>query len=137
MSETRRQIQQMARELDEVIGLYSIIVDNAPFGIAVHDGHKFRFINAAGARILGGEPADIINKPIWNFVRPRPNNADEMKAWDVMETSEDASFTTQQIIRLDGKPTEVSVLGAPVSLSDKPHIQIIVLNDLKHTQMGI
>jgi PAS domain S-box-containing protein len=69
-SELRRQRQQ-AEEAERLSALkFATLTETVPAVIFIHQGGKFRYLNAAAEAILGHPRADLLGTDFWNIVHP-------------------------------------------------------------------
>ena len=106
---------------------YRSLVELSPEAIAVHCERKLRYINQAGAKLLGAiSPEEIIGLSIEQFIHPEYINLvkHQIKQTEVKRVS--VPLEEQKLIRLDGKIIDVEVAGIPANYQGKSATQLII-----------
>jgi PAS domain S-box-containing protein len=94
-------------------------------GIAIHREGRILFINQQGADLLGAEhPEEIIDREIWEFLPDAFHPVVQTRVEDLPEEASGKLFE-EQLLRLDGEPIDVEVLGIQVTFQGKPAIQVV------------
>ncbi len=117
--------KRFEQELIETEERYHRLEDYAPFGIAIHSGGKFSYINAAGGKILGSDnPTSFAGKPVQDIVHPDYYRMfkDRMK---LLEKGEVAPLAEEKFIRSNGTLIDAEVVSIPFSNKSKHAIYSI------------
>ncbi len=106
---------------------YRLLVELAPYGIAVHQDGKIVFANQAGARLIGAEsPQQVIGMSITEIIAPE-NLAAASERIRRMLQGERGLYPTEDVyVRLDGSRVPVEVIAAPFTFKGRPAVQVIV-----------
>ncbi|PDW04590.1 response regulator [Candidatus Viridilinea mediisalina] len=104
---------------------YRQLIELLPDAIVVHNGQMVRYINSAGARLLGnGLPATLVDQPVHPLIAglsPRP---------DGVPVIQEAVFHTPQ-----GAVLEVELVALPFYDQEAPATQVIVRNITERKQI--
>lgn len=94
-------------------------------GVAIHREGRILFINQQGAAVLGAEhPNQIMGREIWDFLPGEFHPPVQQRVEDMAEEASGKLFE-EQLLRLDGEPIDVEVLGIPVTYQGDPAIQVV------------
>ena len=127
---TERRRAEAARAESE--DRYRRLVESCPEPIVVHSGGCIRFINPAGIALLGAESAaDLLGRPIMDFVHADFHGIVAERVRKMEETGEPGYRLEEKLLRLDGSVVEVEVAGARVLFEGEPAIQLVG-RDLTH-----
>ena len=111
---------------------YRALVDNCPYGIAIHQNGRVVFINPAAAQLLGArDPEEILGRPVLDFVHPDDRDRIRERIRRVLESREPAPVMEERFLRLDGSVIKVEVVGVPILFEGQPAIQVI-FQDVTH-----
>lgn len=105
---------------------YRRLVESCPEPIVVHVAGRIRFVNPAALAMLGATAAaDVIGRPVMEFVHPdyRPIVAERMQK--MLETGGPALLLEERIVRPDGSVIDVEIAGAAVCYQGELAIQIV------------
>lgn len=108
---------------------YRRLVEQSPEAVAVHDGSKFLYINAAGAELLGvATTGELIGRAINDFIHPDyvETLADQTKR--IKKTGRSETFLEEKFCCLDGTVIDVEVVSILVTYRGEPAVQAIVHN---------
>ncbi len=106
---------------------YRSLVELSPEAIAVHSERKLRYINQAGAKLLGAtSPDEILGLPIENFIHPDSLQTIENRIKTIEKNRIAAPLKEQKLIRLDGKIIDVEIAGIPANYQGKVATQVII-----------
>lgn len=105
---------------------YRNILQQAPVGIAIHQGETMVFSNPAGLRLLGAKSeAEIIGKSITSIMHP-DFIAKNFEFLNRMIQGESGLFPIEtRLIKLDGTTIEVEMSASLLSNNGEPTIQVI------------
>jgi PAS domain S-box-containing protein len=113
-------------ELVESEERYRRLVESCPEPIVVHSGGRIRFINPAGASLLGAATAEeLLGRPIMEFVHPDFHGVVAERVRKMEETGEGAYLLEEKIVRLDGAVVDVEIAGAAISYRGERAIQLV------------
>ncbi|MEG5139119.1 MULTISPECIES: EAL domain-containing protein [unclassified Microcoleus] len=106
---------------------YRRLVELSPEAIAVYIQGKIAYINAAGAKLLGGiSPAELIGFPILNFVHPNYVEKARERIRQVEEENQPIELAEEKLMRIDGEIIDVEVAGIPATYQGLAAAQIII-----------
>ena len=122
----RASSQSAVAALAESEERYRRLVESCPEPIVVHVGGRIRFVNPAALAMLGAATAaDVIDRPVMEFVHPeyRPIVAERMQK--MLETGGPALLLEERIVRPDGSVIDVEIAGAAVCYQGELAIQLV------------
>ncbi|MCM2357087.1 MAG: PAS domain S-box protein [Geobacteraceae bacterium] len=108
---------------------YRRLVEYSPDAIAVHNGSKFLYINAAGAELLGvATPGELMGRAINDFIHPDylATIADQTKR--IRKTGRSETVLEEKFCCLDGSVIDVEVVSTYVAYRGEPAVQAVVRN---------
>ena len=119
-----RQRDRTEQALRESEDRYRRLVEMSPNAIAVHVDGRIRFINRAGARLLGAASSeDLMGRLITDFIGPTSPGILPMAAGC---TGGDLRLKEEQFHRLDGSPVDVEVTAVPFPYDGEPAVQLMI-----------
>lgn len=105
---------------------YRRLIEMSPDAIAIHQDGKIVFINASGASQMGAQdPQEMIGKSILDIVHPDYHKEVKQREKKTLK-GEDAYYTEEKFIKLDGTVFDVEVTTIPSYHNNKPATQVIV-----------
>lgn len=105
---------------------YRALVENSPYGIAIHQDGKLVFINPAGARLLGAEhPDEVLGEPVLRFVHPDYREVVKQRIREAIQDRKPGPLLEEKFIRLDGRAIDVEVVATPIMHEGRPAVQVI------------
>ena len=105
---------------------YRALVENSPYGIAIHQDEKLVFINPAGARLLGAtHPEQVLGQHVLRFVHPDYQEVVKSRIREAIQNRKRAPLLEEKFIRLDGRVIDVEVVAAPIIHEGRPAVQVI------------
>lgn len=108
---------------------YRRLVEQSPEAIAVHDGSKFLYINAAGAELLGvATPGELIGRAINDFIHPDYVETLANQTKRIKKTGRSETVLEEKFCCLDGSVIDVEVVSTFVAYRGEPAVQAIVHN---------
>ncbi len=119
----RKQAEAALRESEE---RYRRLVEVSPEPIAVHSDEILRYINPAGARLLGADDsAQLIGSPLLQFVQP--DDHARIRAHIQRSRAPDRSVEMLEatFVRLDGAAIDVEVGSMPLLYDRQPAMQLV------------
>ncbi|MBN1286737.1 MAG: PAS domain S-box protein [Anaerolineae bacterium] len=121
-----RQAEEALRESEE---RYRQLVELSPDMIAIHQDGDIRFINRAGAWMLGASaPEELIGRSIQEFVNPEKPALSRQTVHDLLQNGGYPPLCERKLTRLDGQELDVEVLEIPFSDQNGTVIQLIARN---------
>ncbi len=109
---------------------YRSLVEFSPYGIAIHDGEHFMFVNSSGAAMLGAETPDaVIGKAVADFVHPEARGAAKTYIEEILTHGSVFTRLEMKVVRLDGEVTDVEMAAIPFPYQDKMVVHLIA-NDI-------
>ncbi len=119
-----KRAQQTLAESEE---RYRGMVDLSPEAIAVLSEGKIVFVNNAAAKLIGlNSPAEMIGKPLLDYMHPDSRKIANEQAWRALEKGSTEPFIEMQCLRSDGTARDVEAAVVPLTLSGKKAVQVIV-----------
>ncbi|MCX6029385.1 MAG: PAS domain S-box protein [Chloroflexi bacterium] len=123
----RNRAEQALRESEE---RYRRLVELLPDGVVVHRQGRVIFANPASATIIGAaSPADLIGKPVIEFVHPDYRELALKRIQQSLSEGVPASLADEKFVRLDGTPIDTEVSAIPFPYAGKPAM-LTVFNDI-------
>lgn len=120
----RKRAQKTLAESEE---RYRGMVDLSPEAIAVLSDGKIVFVNNAAAKLIGlNSPAEMIGKPLLDYMHPDSRKIANEQAWRALEKGSSESFIEMQCLRSDGEVRDVEAAVVPLTLSGQKAVQVIV-----------
>lgn len=106
---------------------YRLLVDNAPYMVAVAQDERFVFINRTGSQIMGAsESAAILGQPVHGFFHA----ADEKRVIEALANAinrrEQVTLNNARMIRLDGSEIIAEIVALPSDFHGRTAAQLIV-----------
>ncbi|MBD0373731.1 MAG: PAS domain S-box protein, partial [Pyrinomonadaceae bacterium] len=121
---TRRQAEEALKASEE---RYRCLVEMSPETIAIHSEGVFRYINAAGAKLLGAsDPNEVIGKPILEIIHPDYREQVMRRVRQNLHEGRQSELKEQKLVRLDGQAIDVEVVGIPTTYRGAPAVQIVI-----------
>jgi len=116
----------LERALRESESRYQSLVDRSPDAIVVKNDEIYVFANQAAAGLFGARsPEDVVGRGVMELIHPDDR---QILAQQINEALAGAEMPPLQIkvLRLDGIPVEVEVVGARVEFDGVPAVQAIM-----------
>lgn len=108
------------------------LVDNSPYGIAIHCEGKIKFTNSAMAEMLGTTPDVLVDKPILDFTHPDFHQTARERVNQVLSTKKVLQRLEYKLLTIDGTLVEVDIVGVTTEWEGKPAVQIMVRDITDH-----
>ena len=125
-------VDQALRESED---RYRSLVELSPEAILVHAGGRYVFANPAAVRLFGVKSAtEIVGRDVLESVHPDDR---ETVARRIDQAYGGAVTPPRElrIIRSDGLPVQVEVIGTKVELSGKPAVQLVMRDTTERRQV--
>lgn len=120
-------LTQTQQELIESEILYRSLINYSPDLIVVYSQGICRFINPAGAEMLGAKSTnELVGRSILDIIPPPDRESALQRIEQVQVTSEPTSLLQQKMQRLDGTSFEAEFRVVPIFYAGQPAIQIVM-----------
>ncbi|MBN1136360.1 MAG: GAF domain-containing protein [Anaerolineae bacterium] len=124
-AETERQEAEIALQVSEA--QYRQLVELSPDAIVVHQDGNVVFVNSAAVSLMGvAGPADLLGKPVLEFVHPDYRMLSQQRIEDSLTTGGTAPLIETQLVRLDGSLVDVEVTTGRLVHQGRAALQTIV-----------
>ena len=113
------------------------LVENQPDAVQITVGGEIRYVNAAGADLLGADaPDDLVGRSIWDFLPSDEVKADMRERVDAIRRGEPTSPYEHEVERLDGERRIVETYSIPINYEGERAAQSVVrdLTERRRTQ---
>ncbi len=121
--------QRSASELRESEERYRKLVELLPDAIMVHSQGKVEYLNAAGARLWGGDsPRVFVGMSYWDLVHP-DDRAFVQERVHRIEQGVESPLREYRIVRLDGGVVSIEAAGTLISYRGKP-ANLVMFRDI-------
>jgi PAS domain S-box-containing protein len=128
----RKQAEDALRASEEH---HRLLVETLPVGVIVHSQGRVVFANPASAAIIGASgPADIIGKPVIEFVHPKDREMALQRIQQSLRDGVPAPATEELFLRMDGTAIDVAVSAFPLSYSGIPAMLTVFDDVSAHKQ---
>lgn len=130
---SRTEIEKVLHESD---AKYRDLVENSPDGIVIYMDGKIVFANKESARIFGTNiPDHFLGKSVIDFVHPDDQEIVINRIKKISTERKPLPFLEERFIRVDGSVIIVEVKAIPITLNDKPAVQLIIRDIDERTQL--
>jgi len=119
---------------------YRELFENSPDAIAIYADGKIMATNKECLRLMAASNAgELIGKPVMQFVHPESRALVSMRMSEAATGGGVLPLTEEKFVRLDGSAVDVEVKAMPITLDNKPAVQLIVRNITlrKHTENAV
>ncbi len=116
---------------------YHRLVENAPFGIMVHQNGKFVYVNPAAIKLLGAtDKNELLGKLVMDFIHPDFHQIVQTRIAKGLGLGlgEIAPLLEEKFVRLDGTIINVEVQGTIIEYEGKPAVQASVYDVTERKQ---
>jgi diguanylate cyclase (GGDEF)-like protein/PAS domain S-box-containing protein len=128
---TGRRTERQA--LSDLTDRYRLLVDLSPDGIVVHEAGRLVYANAAAVRFVrAGATADLLGRPIVDFVHPDSVTAMLRRISDLSEPGATTETTEVVLRRLDGGTLDVESVSVRTTWEGRPAFQVIMRDVTAH-----
>ncbi|MDP9199520.1 MAG: PAS domain S-box protein [Pseudomonadota bacterium] len=116
-----------AKALEKSEARYRQFIELAPFGVLVHSGGRFVFVNPKVVEMVGAKSAEeLIGRPVLDFIHPS-NHADVRERFRVLaERQQAVPPMEEQWVRLDGGIVEGEATAVPYEFDGQPAALVLV-----------
>jgi len=105
---------------------YRALVELSPDAIAVHSDDCIRFINPAGATLLGAdEPANVVGRSFDEFLQDNNGPSAEQRL-AAMHRDAGSAPREERLVRLDGRRIDVELSATSITYNDQVAWQIVI-----------
>ncbi len=120
--------KQVEASLQESEERYRKLVENLPDGVVIHSQGKVIFANPASATIIGASsPADLIGKPVIEFVHPDYRALALKRVQNSQNDGALALLMQEKFVRQDGTQIDVEVSGIPFPYAGQPAMLTVLM----------
>ncbi len=119
---------------------YRQLVEATPDGIIVHRRNRILYSNPSAARMLGADkPADLVGMAVMDFVHPDYREFVARRVAEVQNSSVAAPLAEEKLLRMDGTPIDVEIVGIAVRYDEESATQAIIrdITERKLTQLRL
>jgi PAS domain S-box-containing protein len=96
---------------------YRTLIEQSPMPMPmmVHDTRFVSYLNAAAVKMYGANSAaDIMGKPVINYIHPDERADFKLRLADIMDNGQVTSLAEQRRLRIDGSEISVMTRGVPI-----------------------
>ena len=123
-SDGRRRSDDSLRQSED---RYRRLVDLSPDAVLIVQEGRVVFANPAGVRLLGGgDDANVIGRPVLDFVHPDEHRAVLARMNEVLDGERQTVFQERRYLRFDGTPLDVEAAATLYPDPAGPAIQVIL-----------
>lgn len=106
---------------------YKQLADNSPDGIVIHRNGTVRYVNPAGALILGGEKAeDILGRHVLEFFTKDKHDRLRERLKMLYEEKVSQPLIEGDMVRIDGSLINVEYAAMPFDMDGKTAVQVVI-----------
>lgn len=129
LHEVTETVEAMARVVENE-HRYKSLVDKSPMGIVIHQAGVIKFINNAGAKILGSKSAEkLVGRKILDFI-PKYEQERVMKNVQRLYSKRlnQTTINAYTFIKTNGEPINIEVMGTATNYKGEPAVQATFLD---------
>lgn len=94
---------------------YRTLIEQSPMPMVVHDTRFVSYLNAAAVEMYGANSAaDLMGRPVLDYVHPDERADFMVRLADIMENGEVTPLAEQRRLRIDGSEISVMTRGVPI-----------------------
>jgi len=113
--------------IDDLTDRYRLLVDLTPDGIVVHEAGRIVYANPAAVRFVrAGSTAEVLGRPIVDFVHPDSVPAMLQRISDLTEPGATSEPAEAVLMRLDGGTIDVESVSVRTNWEGRPAYQVIM-----------
>ena len=106
---------------------YRRFIEMAPFGVLVHTGGRFAFVNPKVLELLGAKsPADVLGRPVLDFIHPAYHAEVRGRLRELGERQQGVPPLEEKWVRLDGRIIDGEATAVPYEFEGKPAALVLV-----------
>jgi len=106
---------------------YRRFIEMAPFGVLVHTGGRFAFVNPKVLELLGAKsPAEVLGRPVLDFIHPASHAAVRARLRDLSERQQGVPPMEEKWVRMDGRIIDGEATAVPYEFEGKPAALVLV-----------
>ena len=113
--------RKLVRELEESESRFATIFELLPDPVVVHQDGRLIYVNRAGLRMYGATYADIVGMPVADRLAPESRALVRERLTRLMN-GEPVPMIEERHLTMDGRPFDVEVVAAPVSIGGRPAV---------------
>lgn len=114
---------------------YRKMVDMSPEAIAVHKNGILKYVNKAGADMLGIEDvSSYIGESIQQFIHPDYRKLVEQRVYTMISEKTEVPVIEEKFLKADGTPVDVAVQAAYFPFEGEQAIQVVFQDITKRKQ---
>ncbi len=114
---------------------YRQLVETSPYGIIVHQGGQFVYVNPAAVKLLGAaDVTEVLGLPVLSVVHPNMRS-EIIKRMKLVIEGTPVPPIEVTIIRLDGSQFDAEVITISTQYNNKPAGQVIV-RDITYSKLA-
>lgn len=118
----RKRTEEALAESEE---RYRSLVDTSPEPVAVHSGGRIVYANLAALRLLGARSAqEVVGRPVFEFLHPDFHTMAAERISKMEAVGDPAEPAAERLLRVDGTPVDVELVGKPIAWRGAPAIQL-------------
>lgn len=122
----QEQIKRTSQALRESEERHRKLVEMSPDGIAVLQEGRFRYVNPAGAAILGrATPEELAGLPVGTLLAPERSQGWMASLDQATSTGAPLPRTEERLTLPGGQSVTVELLGTPIVFDGKPALQVV------------
>ena len=128
------------KALQESEAKYRGLIENSPDAICIYCEGKIVFVNKACLLLVAATNAEeLIGKPVMQFVHPDSRELVIERMRRTVTEGVVLPLVEEKFLRLDGSVVNVEVKAMPISMNNKPAVQLIVrdISERKHIQEAL
>ncbi len=118
-------LAQRQSDVKESEDRFRTLTEWTPEPLAVHDGHKFIYVNPAAIRMFGAESAqDLVGEPIFDRIHPDSRDIVRERLKAGAEQGLNVPMNEQKLLRLDGTTIDAEVQRMQISYDGAKAFQV-------------
>ncbi len=119
--------KRMEDELKNSENRYRQLVEHSPDGIVIHRQGIVKYINPAGAAILGAvAEEDILGRPVMEFFTEDKREVIKERLKDLYEHKRSMPLMEGEMLRVDGSAINVEFAAMPFDMEGKTAVQVVI-----------
>jgi diguanylate cyclase (GGDEF)-like protein/PAS domain S-box-containing protein len=119
--------KKITDELENSEKRYRQLVEHSPDGIVIHRKGTVKYVNPAGAFILGGSAEeDILGRPVSSFFKEQDQLKIKERLKKLYEHGQSMPLSETEMIRIDGSIINVEFAAMPFDMDGKVAVQVVI-----------